>query len=102
MQLGAVAADNVLRRALEELALRLSHAERLYQRDDLSELRKNARSLKAISHQVGMTRLGRVAGDVALCIDQADSNALAATLSRLIRVGDRSLSEVCDLQDLSV
>lgn len=101
-QLGALAAEDVVRRAMEELALRLSHAERQYRQNDLAALRKGARSLVKIAEQIGMQKLARVAHDVSRSIDQCDDNATAATLARLLRVGERSLTAIWDLQDLSI
>ncbi len=100
-QLGALGAEDVVRRAMEELALRLSHAERLYRQGDLVDLRKSVRSLVAISEQIGMRKLARVAQDVSNCIKQRDDVALASTLARLLRVGERSLTAIWDMQDLS-
>lgn len=102
VQLGEVGAENVACRALEELAARLSHTERCYREGRSMDLRKSARSLVAISDQIGMQMLSRVAGDVTICADSGDSVALAATLSRLLRIGERSLSEIWDMQDLSI
>ena len=36
------------------------------------------------------------------CIDAGDRTALAATLSRLLRIGEKSLHEIWDLQDYSI
>ena len=95
-------AEDVIGRALEELAVRLAHCERLWRCENWGEMRKCARSLIAISEQIGMTTLARVAGDVTLAIDSCDMPAIAATLSRLSRIGEGSLTAVWDLQDLSV
>lgn len=101
-QLGEDGAENVVCRALEELAVRLSHSDRCYRDGRFIDLRKSARSLIAISDQIGLQTLSHVATDVTKCVDTGDTNALAATLARLLRVGERSLSEVWDLQDLSI
>jgi hypothetical protein len=101
-QLGETGAENVICRAIEELAVRLAHCARLWRSRDLDALRKCARSLVAISEQIGMTVLARVATDVTRCVDAGDAAATGATLSRLIRVGERSLTAVWDLQDLSL
>jgi len=101
-ELGEAGAEDVVCRALEELAVRLSHTERCYRDASMKEMRKSARSLIAISEQIGMQLLAKVARDVTCCIDEGDRIALAATLSRLLRIGERSLSEVWDLQDLSI
>ncbi len=101
-QLGEAGAEDVVCRALEELALRLSHCEALFRESCWSDLRKNTRSLIAIADQIGMLALSHVAGDVTRCIDQGNMVAIAATLSRLIRVGERSLTAVWDIQDISI
>ena len=98
-QLGSAGAEDVVCRALEELALRLSHCDRLYRAGNWKELRKNTRSLIAISDQVGMMMLSTVAADVTTCIDDNDRVALAATLSRLLRIGERSLTVIWDIEE---
>jgi len=101
-QLGEAGAEDVVCRAIEELAVRLSHCERLWRQQDRDKLRKCARSLVAIADQIGMTTLARVAGDVTHAVDASDSAAIGATLYRLLRIGESSLMAVWDLQDLSV
>lgn len=101
-ELGEAGAEDVVCRALEELALRLSHCETLFADNRWAELRKNARSLIAIADQIGMSALSTVAGSVTDSIDQGDLTAVAATVSRLIRVGERSLTAVWNLPDLSI
>ena len=101
-QLGETGAEDVVCRAIEELAVRLAHCERLWRQRDQAGLRKCARSLIAIADQIGMATLARVAGDVTHVIDMGDAPATGATLFRLLRIGERSLTAVWDLQDLSV
>ncbi len=101
-QLGAVGAEDVVRRTMEELALRLTHAERQYRSCEFDALRKSAASLIAIAEQIGMQKVSMVAEDVAISVDQGDEVALAATLSRLLRVGEGSLTAMWDLQDFTV
>ena len=101
-QLGERGAENVVCRALEELAVRLSHTERCYRERRTDDMRKSARSLIAIAEQIGMGMLAQVARDVTDCIDAGDAVALGAVLARLLRIGERSLSEVWELQDLSI
>jgi len=100
--LGEMAAEDIVCRAMEELALRLSHCDRLFRNNDLAELRKSSRSLIAISDQIGMNKLARVAADVTECIDANDTIALAATFARLLRIGEGSLTAIWDLQDLTI
>ncbi|QBF29907.1 hypothetical protein CFI11_01565 [Thalassococcus sp. S3] len=101
-QLGEANAEDVVCRAVEELAVRMTHCERLWRQEEWSQLRKSARSLIAIAEQVGMPLLSRVAKDVTQSIDGGDRVATAATLARLMRVGERSVTAVWDLQDLSI
>jgi hypothetical protein len=101
-QIGVSAGDEILCRAVEELALRLSNCDRCWRERDWQGLRKCARSMIAIAEQVGMTTLVRVAGDVTIALDSADQVAVDATLFRLIRVGEQSLTAVWDLRNISV
>lgn len=101
-ELGDTGAEDVVCRAMEELALRLSHCSRLHSSLNLTELRKCARSLIAIGDQIGMHVLTRVARDVISAIDAGDGPALSATLARLIRIGEQSLTAIWDLQDITI
>lgn len=101
-EMGADAAEDVVCRAMEELALRLSHSSRMYAEGEVPELRKCAKSLIAISEQIGMFKLARVAGDVVETIDAMDTPATAATLARLLRIGEQSLAAIWDLQDITI
>lgn len=101
-QLGDRAAEDVVCRAMEELAVRLAQAERLYRAGNVADMRKCVRSMGAIATQIGMGMLTRVANDVVACIDACDTNALAAVHQRLLRTGESSLTEIWELQDLSI
>lgn len=101
-QLGEVGAEEVVCRAMEELALRMAQCDRLYRTRDRPGLRKSVQGLVAIADQIGMGVVSRVAQDVVTCIDHGEHIALAATLSRLLRVGERSLNAIWELQDMTV
>ncbi len=98
-KLGAHEAEDVVCRAMEELAVRLSFTERQFRHGKYAEMRKSARALMVISDRIGMTLLSRVAGDVIACADDDDEIALSAVLARLIRTGERSLTAIWDMQD---
>ena len=102
MQLGPTGAEDVVCRAMEELASRLAELRDYHDRNAFQELARRARSLIAIADQVGLISLAEVAADVMTCANRLDIPALAATLSRLERVGDRSLTAVWDQRDLTV
>ncbi len=101
-QLGETGAQDVVCRAMEELAVRLARIDEAFRSCKLTALRKDAKGLIGIAEQVGMQRLANVARDVCTCAEGPDPVALGATMARLQRVGDRSLTAVWDLQDLSV
>ena len=89
LQLGQANAEDVVCRAMEELALRLSNCDRLYRDLALDELRKGVRSLIAIADQIGMSDVSAVAGHVTACIDNEDATALASTFARLVWIGEK-------------
>lgn len=101
-RLGPQEGENVVCRAMEELACRLGHADRLFTQGDWPEMRKCTRSLGRIAEQIGMCGLSRISHDVVQCIDDGDGVALSATLARMVRMGESSLYALWDLQDLSV
>jgi N-acetylglucosamine kinase-like BadF-type ATPase len=102
VQLGEAGARNVVCRAVEELSVRLNQLEDDYRNGDLKLLYKGAKGLIGITEQVGMQRLADVARDVRRCVECNDPVALGATMARLLRIGNGSLTAVWDLQDLSV
>lgn len=101
-QLGEASAENVVCRAMEELAVRMAQCDTLWRANNRAQLRKHARSLIAISDQIGMHRLAQVAADVTNSIDQDNDVAIAATLSRMLRIGERSLSAIWSMEDMSI
>ncbi|WP_315898811.1 hypothetical protein [Tateyamaria omphalii] len=101
-EMDPVNAEDVVCRAMEELALRMAHCDRVYRKGELDELRRSAKSLIAIADQIGMDVLANVAKDVVQCTETRDQVALAATLGRLLRTGEGSLTAIWDLQDIQI
>lgn len=101
-QLGASGADGVITRAMEELAVRLAKVESCYKKGQLTDMRRAAKSMVAISEQIGMTTFAVAAASVNELADSDDSTALAATVDRLMRTGENSLLAVWDLQGASL
>lgn len=101
-QLGERTAEDIVCRAIEELAVRLAQCERSWRDDKMAALSKIAHSIIAIADQVGMTALAGVAGDVRDAAKSGDPVATGATLFRLVRIGERSLTAVWDTQDLTI
>jgi ABC-type phosphate transport system auxiliary subunit len=101
-QLGASGADGVVSRAMEELAVRLAKVESSYRKGQFEDLQRAARSMVAISEQIGMVSFARVASDVNELALSDDGTALAACVERFMRIGENSLLAVWDLQGASL
>ncbi len=102
LEMGKSGAQDVICRAMEAVAKRLTALERCDLIADRAMISKLSKSLGAIAEQIGLESLSRVAGDVRACAcEGGDPVALGATLARLVRIGDRSLAKVWELQDLS-
>ena len=95
--LGEAGAENAVCRAMETLALRLGELPRLRDSGDLEALGRAARRMVGIAEEIGMTTLARVAGDVENACSYGDATAAAATSARLSRIGDRSLTALCQM-----
>jgi hypothetical protein len=100
--MGAVAAEDMISRAMEELAVRLAKIKKCYAARQMDELQSVARSIATIGDQVGMSMLSSVAQDVHTLAQKNDGTALAATTARLARLGENTLMTIWDIQDLSV
>ena len=101
-QLGSAGAENIICRAVEELAIRLSDLAPLHSAGKGGEIERLAHSLIGIADQIGLPSLARVARDVCSCTAAPDEAALAATICRLERIGDKSLMAVWDLEGMSL
>lgn len=102
IELGEAGAQNVVCRAMEELAIRLAVVDQAYKSGELKVLTKSAKALIGIAEQIGMSGIADAARNLYACADGVDINARAATHARLLRIGDCSLTEVWDVQDLSI
>ena len=95
-ELGETAAQDVICVALEQLAQGLSDARIAALAGDMASLAARAEMLSRLAWQVGLTSLAGVAVDVAACAERQDGISLAATLARMMRIGNRSLTEIWD------
>ena len=100
--LGEAGAEQVVCRAMEELAARLTEIQRLADEGRLAALSRSVRLLAEVAEQIGMPTFARVAGDVLRAAEAGDIAGQAATLARLVRVGDRSFNAVWDLRGITV
>lgn len=99
-RIGEVRAEAEVALALHRISEGLPKLLGLLDRDErvfLNAVEQVARDAELI----GMSTLSRVAISVLDNFNRADHVALAATLARLERVGERSIHAVWDLEDLS-
>lgn len=97
-----VDADKVLRRGLENMALRVEEIRRHFGAGDGVALMRSVRLAARMAEPMGMASFIAVARDLHAATDAGDGPAQAATLARLLRVADRSLSAICDLRDMTM
>lgn len=100
--LGTVSAEQVVTRALAELAMTMAGLSHQVQERDLSDIAQQLRKLGHMAGDLGMISLKRCAEDVVHCLRQGDSTAFSAVWARLVRVAERCLSPDGDLLDTSL
>ncbi|MER5171815.1 hypothetical protein [Thioclava sp. GXIMD2076] len=101
-QLGQQAAERLMASAIEDLAMHMVAIDAAVQKNELDAFDEAVTALIPLARQVGMTKLEQVTRDLRDCMRRKDMVATRAVLSRLMRIGDRSLSEVWDLEDMSI
>lgn len=102
LRIGETRAEAEVARALERISTTLSALETLAEHAAAPLLAAALRSMIRDAELIGMTSLARVAGQVLACQRSGDPVSRAATLARLVRVGDRSMHAVWELEDISV
>jgi hypothetical protein len=100
-RLGELRAEAEVASALERLSTLLDEVTRIGRDGNHDDLEEVLAALVRDAGLIGMATLSRVGQNVLDCLDTGDRTALAATLARLERVGDRSIHAVWDLEDVS-
>jgi hypothetical protein len=100
--LGTAAAEQVVTRALSDLAMTMSGLSCRVRAHDLADLNRHLRHLQSTAEHLGLTSLGLVAGDVRCCLDTGDTTAFSAVWARLVRIAEQCLLTEPDLADRSV
>ncbi len=90
--LGTASAEQVVTRALTELALTMSGLAAQVQAHDLADMARQLRRLQRMSENLGLVSLGLIAADVRSCLERSDVTAFSAVWARLLRVAERSLA----------
>lgn len=89
--LGTVSAEQVVARALGEVAMTMSSIAEQVNLRDMTDLTRQIRKLQSRAENLGMITLARVSGDARICLERGDSTAFSAVWARLIRVTERTL-----------
>ncbi|GLS85919.1 hypothetical protein GCM10010873_08930 [Cypionkella aquatica] len=90
--LGTSGAEQVVTRALGELALTMAGLAAHVRAHEMGDLLRQLRRLQRMAENLGMVSLGLVAGDLRVCMDRSDTTAFAAVWARLLRIAERSLA----------
>ena len=99
--LGAPVAEQMVTRALGELALTMAGIAEKVRAQELRDLARQLGRLRRLSGDMGLVTLATVAGDAKTCLERADGTAFSAVWARLLRVAERSLATDKDFADLS-
>ena len=97
--LGTSSAEQVVTRALGELALTMAGLAQQVRAHEMGDLMRQLRRLQRMAENLGMVSLGLVAGDLRDCLDRGDVTAFSAVWARLLRIAERSLASDKDLLD---
>lgn len=101
-RLGEVGAENALCDAMEELTIQLVRIDKLAKRDKVDDVCQIAEKIAPVAGQIGLRGLECVAYDVAACGRNGDHHGFAATVARIGRMGNKSLSTIWDPQGMSI
>lgn len=99
--LGTASAEQIVTRALAELAVTMAGLSTQVREHDLTEVARQLRRLQRMSENLGMISLGHVAADARACLEVGDSTSFMAVWARLMRIAERSLACDKDLLDRS-
>jgi hypothetical protein len=100
--LGAPVAEQMVTRALGELALTMAGIAEKVRSQELRDLARQLGRLGRLAADLGLVSLATVAGDARVCLERADGTAFSAVWARLLRVAERSLATEPGVADQSV
>lgn len=101
-ELGQAAAERLIAAAMEDIAVQMLAVQMAAQERRAEVVTRGAAEMADLAGQVGMVLLAQVARDLAACAARRDRISQSAVLARLLRIGERSLTAVWDLQDMRV
>lgn len=90
--LGTASAEQVVARALTELAITMAGLAAHVRAHELGDMGRQLRRLQRMSENLGLVSLGLIAADVRVCLDCGDVTAFSAVWARLMRVAEPALA----------
>jgi len=90
--LGSASAEQVIARALGELAFAMSALADRIKAHELGDLMRRLKRLQQMAENLGLLTLAQVAIDLGHCLNRKDSTAFAAVWARLLRIAEHTLS----------
>jgi len=101
-RLGDRGAEAYVMEAVEAISGLLAEVDGFVRNNQLAEIPPRAQQVSRISAEIGMTSLARVSRDIGIAAARDDVVAYRAVWERLVRIGNRSLSQVWELPGLSI
>jgi len=102
MQMGDSAAEGFVMDTVEDISDRLAEIELANRSGLLENVPFKADRVASLCAEIGLVSLARVAEDLSTSAARGDLVAYRAVWERLVRIGDRSLSQVWELPGLSI
>jgi hypothetical protein len=99
--LSSAAAEQVVARALGELALSMAALAEDIADHQMGDLLRRLKRLDRMAHNLGLKTLSVVCKDLAICLERSDATGFAAVWARLLRVADCTLTFDQERQDLN-
>ncbi len=99
--LSSQAAQQVVARALGELAQIMTTMAARIAAHEMGDVQRHLRRLDRLAQNLGLTTLAQVARDLGQCLQAGDATAFAAVWARLLRVLDCTATSDLEAQDLN-
>lgn len=91
-------AENIVCRALEDIAQRLDALQAARTKGSLADIALPAKRISAVADQIGLTEVSLVASHAAKAAQSSCTVALGATMARLERAFDAAVSQIWDFR----
>lgn len=101
-RLGRARGEAYVADRVEEISDRLGRVEASHRKGAYQSVAPDAQRVSQLSADLGLTSLARVARDLRIAASHNDATAYHAVWERLVRIGDRSLTQVWELPGLSM